>query len=104
MKNKKEAVYYFPPINSFKDTGVVAHAFADGSKIMAKVERSSDSYGFCIHLLIIDGGGNTVCDFTMDRLSALCLIDCLNRNILNQEELLYTKDEGEDNDNRPANQ
>lgn len=103
MNKNEGSVYYFPPIRSFKDTGVVAHSFADGSKIAARVEKSSDSYGFCIHLMITDGNDDVVCDFTMDRLSALCLIDCINRNILNQEELLYTKDEGENNDDGPVN-
>lgn len=91
MTKDEGQIYYFPPIRSFKDTGYITHGFADGSIISARVEKSNDSGGFEIHLTIKDGDGESVCDFSMDKFAALCLIDCVNKNLLNQEEVLYNE-------------
>ena len=90
MKDNKEGegmVYYYPPIKEFKDTGYVTHGFNDNSAITARVVESSDSGGFAIELTIKDGDGKQLCDITMDRFAALCLVDTLVKNLLNQEEL-----------------
>lgn len=74
------------PIRSFKDTGWVAHGFSNNSQVRACVVETSDSGGYGIRLTVSDGE-ETVCDFTMDRFAAMCMVDCLVKNILNQEEL-----------------
>ena len=81
-------IYFMPPIRSFKDTGFVKHVFNDGSVISANVVRSDDERGFAIELEVKDDSGHTVCDFTMDRFAAMCLVDVLVKNLLNQEEVM----------------
>lgn len=80
-------VYYFPAPRTFKDTGFVTHGFTDGSSVSARVVPSKDSQGYAIELCVKGKGGEKVCEFTMDRFAALCLVDCLNKNLLNQEEI-----------------
>lgn len=86
--SKEENVYYFPPVRKFEDTGFVTHGFRDGSLITARVEPSNDSDGFLIRLIIKDERGDEVCNFSMDKFAALCLIDCINKNLINQEDIL----------------
>lgn len=88
MDEKDGTVYYFPPIRGFKDTGFVTHGFGNGASVTARVVQSGDSGGFAIELTIKGEDGKDVCCFTMDRFAALCLVDCINKNLLNQEELI----------------
>lgn len=75
------------PIRKFTDTGYVTHGFSDGATVSAKVVESGDSGGYGIQLTVKDGNGEECCNFTMDRFAAMCMVDCLVKNILNQEEL-----------------
>lgn len=88
MNEKEGTVFYFPPIRSFNDTGYVTHGFGNGSMISARVVKSNDRHGFAIELTVKDENKKEVCNFTMDRFAALCLVDCINKNLLNQEELI----------------
>lgn len=85
---EESCFYYVPPIRRFEDTGYVTHGFSDKSTISARVVKSNDSCGYAISLEVKDGKGDSVCDFTMDRFAALCLTDCIIKNLLNQEELI----------------
>ena len=87
MEEDGGGINFYPPIRGFEDTGWVEHSFSDGSTIMAKVVPSNDSAGYAINLVIHDGDRCCVCDFTMDRFSALCIIDVLVKNLTAQEEL-----------------
>jgi len=82
------------PIKHFRDTGYVTHGFSDGATVSAKVVETNDSGGYGIQLTVKDGNGEEVCDFTMDRFAAMCMVDCLVKNILNQEELDYNDSRG----------
>lgn len=87
MSNEEGKVYYFPAIKEFKDTGFITHCFESGGSITARVVESDDSDGFAIQLVIKSDKEHKICDITMDRFAALCLVDCLTKNLLNQEEL-----------------
>lgn len=86
--NKEGAVYYMPPVRSFKDTGFVTHAFHNGSIITTRVVPSGDFGGFAIELVVKDDSGKEVCNFTMDRFAALCMAESIVKNLMNQEELI----------------
>ena len=88
-KFKQEGgVFYTPAIRNFQDTGYVKHCFQNGSEIMARVVPSkNDSAGFEIEL-IITADGSTVANVQLGRFEALCLVDVLTKNLLNQEELV----------------
>jgi len=81
------AIYYVPPIKDFEDTGFVTHAFKNGSTITTRVVPSKDFGGFAIELVVKADGGEEVCNFTMDKFSALCMAEGIIRNLMNQEEL-----------------
>lgn len=87
MKDEEGKVYYFPAIQSFEDTGFVTHGFENGSVITSKVVKSNDSGGFAIQLIIKSDSEHKICDITLDRFAALCLVDTIVKNLLNQEEL-----------------
>lgn len=82
------AVYYMPPIRNFQDTGFVTHGFADGSSITTRVLPSKDSGGFMIELVVKSDSEHEVCRFTMDRFAALCMVNALTKNLMDQEELV----------------
>ena len=83
-------VYYFPAIKEFEDTGFVKHMFADGSCIKMEVVESNDSEGFALHL-VIENEEEVCCDMTFDRFAGLALADAIIKNLLNQEEIIYVK-------------
>ena len=107
MKNSEtKGVVYVPAIRTFEDTGSICHGFDDGTTITGKVVRSGDSDGFAINLRI-KKDDRTIADFTMDRFGAICMVDTLVKNLMNQEELvdatlheLYKFNNLEDNNGR----
>lgn len=87
-------VYYTPPIKKFSDTGYITHGFGDKCMMTGRVVESGDSGGYAIELVIKDSEGIKLCDLTLDKFAAMCLIDILNKNIMNQEELAYAEQNG----------
>lgn len=81
------------PIKHFRDTGYVTHGFSNGATVSAKVVETNDSGGYGIQLTVKDDK-EVLCDFTLDRFAAMCMVDCLVKNILNQEELDYNDSRG----------
>ena len=87
MENEN-AVYYFPPIRDFRDTGFVTHAFPNGSSVTVRVIPGKDACGFLVELVVKDDSGKEVCNFAMNRFSALCMAEGLIKTLMNQEELV----------------
>ena len=95
MNNDGEGPVYnvsLPP-NSFQDTGFVTHCFGNGDSITTKVIPSDDECGFAI-AVSIKYDENEIA-FTMDRFAGLCMVEAITRTLLNQEELIYLKEEKE---------
>lgn len=86
MSDSEGRILYYPAPKTFSDTGFITHSFNDGSYVTARVKESHDYGGYLIELKL-NNGKEDICNVTVDKFAALCIIDVLNRNIINQEDL-----------------
>ena len=103
--SEDKAILYTPPIKSFKDTGYVQHAFNDGASIRAKVVKGDSAIDPVMIELELIGGDEQVFNVALGRFEALCLVDTIVKNLLNQEELTQIEidkmNKGGSNENQP---